>query len=100
MAAKAEAAATLALYVQPGASRSEIVGFAPGPGGAEELKVRVRARPKEGEANQAVVALLAEALGVPKRAVTILSGETGRRKRVRVAGLSEDAARARLSSSR
>lgn len=96
----AEAAATLALYVQPGASRSEIVGFAAGPGGAEELKLRVRARPKEGEANEAVIALLAEVLGVPKRAVTILSGETGRRKRVRVLGLTQEAARARLSASR
>ncbi len=46
----------------------------------------MNAPPVDGAANAAVIALVAKSFGVPKRAVTILSGETSRDKRVHVAG--------------
>ena len=71
------------MRVQPRAPRDEIVGWrADG-----VLAVRVSAPPVEGEANAAVGALLAEALGVRKSAVVIVRGERGRDKIVRVSGL-------------
>jgi uncharacterized protein YggU (UPF0235/DUF167 family) len=50
----------------------------------------------EGAANDAVLILLAEALALPRRSVTLLSGERSRLKRVRIDGLSLAGARARL----
>ena len=50
----------------------------------------------DGKANAALTAFLADALGLPKRAVTLLSGETGRLKRVRVSGLDAGTVRAKL----
>lgn len=79
--------------VIPRAGRSGIAGARDG-----ALLVRLNAPPVEGAANTELVALLAKVLGVPKRAVTIVSGERARRKRLRVAGISEGDARAKLSS--
>ncbi len=50
------------------------------------LRVRVNAVPDKGKANAAVAALLAKALGVPKSAVSVVSGETARMKTLDVAG--------------
>jgi uncharacterized protein len=50
------------------------------------LRVRVNAVPDKGKANAAVVALLARALGVPKSAVSVASGETARMKTLAVVG--------------
>jgi uncharacterized protein YggU (UPF0235/DUF167 family) len=50
------------------------------------LVVRVRAAPLDGKANQAVVAVVAAALGVARSAVTLLSGQAARRKRLRIQG--------------
>ena len=54
-------------------------------GGA--LKVAVTAPPEKGKANKALLAVLAEFFGVPRRDVAIISGETSRDKRVEVAGV-------------
>jgi hypothetical protein len=56
----------------------------------EALKVRLRAPPVGGKANEALRAFLANRLGVPVGAVEILSGHTSRRKVVRVAGVRPD----------
>ncbi len=83
---------TLTLKIVPRASRNavgEVVG--------EALKIRLQAPPVDGKANAALLAFLAEALGVPVRAVTLLSGETGRLKRVRVAGVTPARVEERLS---
>lgn len=72
----------LILHVQPGAKRTELAGQH-----GDALKIRLAAPPVEGRANQALVAWLAERLRVPKRDVTLVSGETSREKRVRVEGL-------------
>jgi uncharacterized protein len=82
----------LRVRVQPRAARTEIVGWrADG-----TLSVRVSAPPVEGAANTAVGALLAGALGVRTSAVTVVHGERGRDKTVRVAGLTLDEMKRRL----
>ena len=81
----------LSLVIQPRASRSRVVGEHDG-----RLKVQIAAPPVEGEANAELVELLSELLGVPRRQVELLSGETGRRKRVRVLGVDAAAAEAAL----
>lgn len=86
-------AARFGVRVQPRASRSEIVGEH---GGA--LRVRLSAPPVDGAANEALVALLAEALGVPRRAVRVLSGHASRGKTVEVEGVDAAAVR-RLAES-
>jgi uncharacterized protein (TIGR00251 family) len=83
------AGVTLDILVQPRASRSRVLGVH-----ADRLKIQLAAPPVDGEANAALVELLASVLGVRKSDVEILRGDTGRRKTVRVAGVSlEEAAR-------
>ncbi len=69
----------LAVRVQPRASRDELVG----PLG-DELKIRLTAPPVDGKANAHLVKVLAKAFGVPRNAVILLSGDTGRSKRLRI----------------
>jgi uncharacterized protein (TIGR00251 family) len=78
---------TLALKVQPRASKNEIVGERGG-----ELVVRVTAPPVDSAANEAVVRLIAKALGCPKSAVSIMRGETSRHKLVHALGVSAEQA--------
>lgn len=58
------------------------------------LLVRLHAAPVEGAANAELIEILAGALGVPKRQVTIVGGERSRSKRVRVDGVTEELVRA------
>jgi len=62
----------------------------------ERLKVRLTAPPVDGAANEALVALLAERLGVPKRQVMIVRGATSRQKVVEVVGLNLEDVKRRL----
>jgi uncharacterized protein (TIGR00251 family) len=91
-AANHEAGAAIAVYVTPRAGRTEIAGEREG-----ALWVKLAAPPVEGAANEALLCFLAARLGVSRGAVTLLSGATGRRKRVRVTGLDEAAVRQRLA---
>ena len=59
--------------------------------------VRLRTPPVDGAANAELIDVLAEALGVPRRAVAIVSGDRSRAKRVRIEGLDEAAVTARLA---
>ena len=83
----------LNVRVIPRAKRSEIAGMR-----GEAWLVRLQAPPVEGAANEELIAILAETLSVPRRDVTIVSGERSREKRVRVAGLDAPTAQARLSA--
>jgi len=85
--------ARFAVRVQPRSSRAGVDGVHAG-----ALRVRVHAPPVEGAANEAVVEVLAKALGVAKRDVTIVSGAGSRSKVVDVDGLSAAAVRARLDA--
>ena len=88
----------LAVRLTPRSSADRIDGWASDAAGREHLKVRVRAAPVEGEANAALEALLAGALGVPRSAVRVVRGQTARLKQVAVEGLDAGALRARLSA--
>jgi uncharacterized protein len=77
--------AVLRVHVHPGAGRTSVDGRH-----GDALKIRVGAPPEGGRANEAVVALVAEILGVPAANVTIVSGATSRSKRIRVSGLAVD----------
>lgn len=79
----------LSVHVQPRASRSELAGMH-----GSALKVRLHASPVDGAANDALVRLLAEQLGVPVRAVRIVAGGTSRAKTVEIDGTTAAAVRA------
>ncbi|HEY0329738.1 MAG TPA: DUF167 domain-containing protein [Rhodopseudomonas sp.] len=77
---------SVALRVTPRGGRDDIDGLETLANGRSVVKVRVRAIAEGGEANRAVTELLAKALGVPKRAVRVLSGTTSRLKQLAVDG--------------
>ena len=70
----------------PRGGRDAIEGTEVRADGHAALKVRVRAAPAAGVANAALCLLIAEAIGVARRQVTLVGGAASRRKRVRVAG--------------
>ena len=70
----------------PRGGRDGIDGFGHDAAGERLLRARVAAPPVDGAANDALVRLLAKALGVPRSAVTIASGETSREKTVEIRG--------------
>ena len=72
----------IAVRVTPRSSKPGIGKWRAGADGREELEVRVSAAPTDGEANAALIGLLAKELGIPRSTVEILSGETSRHKRV------------------
>lgn len=88
---------TLTIRLTPGASSDRIDGWDVDAEGRPILKVRVRARPVEGEANAALLKLMAKTLSVPKSAATLARGGQSRTKMIAVAGLSEDEAKVRLT---
>jgi uncharacterized protein len=72
-------ALVLTVHVQPGAKRTEVAGVH-----GDALKIRLAAPPVEGRANAALLRYLADAFGVPQRAVALVRGETSRQKTVRI----------------
>jgi uncharacterized protein (TIGR00251 family) len=79
----------LSLKVVPGSSRDEIVGWL-----GDSLKVKVKAPPEKGRANEAVVALLAEHLGIDTLSISVVSGHNSPAKVLEVDGMDDDAIRA------
>ena len=75
----------LAAYIQPRAAKTEYVGIH-----GDALKFRMTAPPVEGAANEELCRFLAKLFSISKTAVHIEMGETGRRKRVRLNGVSTD----------
>ncbi len=61
-----------------------------------EIRVRVGAQPKEGEANEAVCKVMAKALGLPSSRVTVAAGHTSRTKFLAIEGLEREEAMERL----
>ena len=68
------------VHVQPRSSRNQVVGLH-----GDALKIKLTAPPVEGAANAACIAFLADALGLPKSALSIVAGHTGRRKTIAIA---------------
>jgi len=84
--------AMLVVKVVPGASRDAIAGRL-----GDALKIRVAAAPERGKANQAVIQLLADALGLKPAQITVLSGHTQPRKTLQISGLDQAQLDAKLS---
>jgi uncharacterized protein len=76
----------LAVRLTPKGGRDAIDGIETLADGRSVLKARVRAAPSEGEANDALIRLVAKAAGVPPRDITLAAGATARIKRLIVAG--------------
>ena len=75
----------IVVYCQPGAKQTQCVGLHDG-----KPKIQLKAPPVDGAANKALIAFLSDLCGVPKSAIDIELGASGRTKRVEVAGLSEE----------
>jgi uncharacterized protein len=84
---------SLRLRVVPGTTHPGVVGRL-----GDAWKVRVTAPPEGGRANEAVLALLADALGVRRRDLELISGRTSRDKVVTLSGLTDDDVDARLAA--
>ena len=83
----------LLLKVVPGSSQTVISGWLD-----DSLKVRVTAPAEGGKANTAVIALLAETLGIPGTSIKIVSGSSKPRKIIEIDGLTEMEVRQRLKA--
>lgn len=65
----------ISIHAQPGAKKSEVAGLH-----GDALKIRIASPPVDGRANEALIAFVAKALGVPRAAVTLAHGAGSRRK--------------------
>ncbi|MGM9426280.1 DUF167 domain-containing protein [Hydrogenophaga sp. MI9] len=81
----------IVVYCQPGAKQTQCVGLHDG-----KPKIQLKAPPVDGAANKALIAFLSDVCDVPKSAITIELGASGRTKRVDVAGLTDDEISRRL----
>ncbi len=88
----AENSATVKVKVLPRSSRNSIDGAENG-----EWKVKLTAPPVDGAANTALIHYLAEVLDVPRRNVTIISGQRSRNKVVRIDGVSVEEIASKLN---
>ena len=84
---------TFEVRVQPRASRAAFVGLH-----GDAVKVALTAPPVDGAANGALIELVAEVLGVPRRRVSLVRGEKSRQKVVRVEETTAQAVRAALAA--
>ncbi|HUF33354.1 MAG TPA: DUF167 domain-containing protein [Acidimicrobiales bacterium] len=88
---RADGSVVVRLSVQPAAGRSAILSRH-----GDALKVKVAAPPEGGRANEACASLLAEVLGVPGSAISLVAGESSRQKRFAVDGADPDDVRRAL----
>ena len=83
----------LDLKVVPGSSRDTVAGWL-----GDALKIKVKAPPQQGEANRAVISLLASALGIDESDITLRRGHGSARKTVEIAGMDDAELRRRLQA--
>ncbi len=79
------------IRVQPRASRNTISGMRAG-----ILRIRVTAPPVDGQANAAAIALLAQALDVPKSSIRLVKGASSRQKTLAIESMSQEEVNQRL----
>jgi uncharacterized protein len=84
---------SFAVKVHPRAKKDAVTGEV-----GDALKVSLTAPPVEGRANQACIEFLAKFLNVPRSSITIAAGESGRRKVIRVTGISAAQLRQKFSA--
>lgn len=75
----------VSVKVIPKSSCNKIVGWENG-----ELKIKIAAPPDKGQANDALIAFLADCLDISKSSITLLRGDTARHKRLQIDGLSPE----------
>ena len=75
----------LAVHATPRATRNGIQGEH-----GNALKIRLKAPPVDGKANDALIEFLAEMLGVQRRQITLIAGQTSRQKRVAISDITKD----------
>ena len=80
----------LTVRLTPNGGRDAIDGWETGADGESHLKTRVSAPPDKGKANKALMVLIAKTAGAPKSAVSLISGDTQRKKILRIEGDPED----------
>ena len=80
----------LTVRLTPNGGRDAIDGLEAAADGEEHLKVRVSAVPEKGKANQALIAFLSKKLGLAKSKLSLISGETQRKKILRIESAPED----------
>lgn len=74
----------LHLWIQPNASKSEVIGPY-----ENSLKIKIKAPPVEGKANQEVIEFLSKKLAISKKNINIIRGDSSRKKCVEILGLTE-----------
>ncbi len=80
----------LSVRLTPNGGRDAIDGLETVSDGECYLKARVSVAPEKGKANKALIALLSKSLGLPKSTLSIISGDTARKKILRIEGEPED----------
>jgi uncharacterized protein len=75
----------LDIYVQPGAKKNEIVGLHNG-----ALKIKIKAPPEDGRANEELIKFLSEVLGIPQRQISLISGLKNRNKKISISASSSE----------
>jgi len=76
--------ATVSVRLQPASNKDEITGWM----GDGTLKIKIKAKPVEGQANTSLTSLLSKRLNIPKSRIEILMGEKSKQKTIRVQGIS------------
>jgi uncharacterized protein (TIGR00251 family) len=85
------ATASFWIHVQPRASRTEVVGWH-----GDAVKIRIKAPPVDGAANEELTRFLSKTIGVSRQSVQITAGASARRKRVKIDGVDQGGAIAAL----
>ncbi|WP_017966222.1 DUF167 domain-containing protein [Rhizobium leguminosarum] len=80
----------LAVRLTPNGGRDAVDGIEVDGEGEAFLKARVTSVPEKGKANKALILLIAKSLGIPKSSISLVSGETARKKILRIDGDPED----------
>jgi uncharacterized protein (TIGR00251 family) len=80
--------ARIKVHVQPRASRTEVTGMH-----GDSVRIRLAAPPVDNAANEALIAFVAETLGLPKRQVRVAAGTTSRQKQLDIDGVTPERAR-------
>lgn len=84
----------VSVHASPRASKNRIEGLH-----GDALKIRLKAPPVDGKANEALIGFLSDALDIPQRRITLLSGQASRHKRLAISGVTLSGVRGVLLSS-